>query len=119
MHIFLSASSDVLLTYCAFLQVRVYAPKSIFEDLEAAKEEYIQSTLVVHKEKKLHLPKLVEYFAKDSDLCSAGLVDMIEHLLPNSWRKSSQQCQHRKSSKTIEWIPHNFTFRYLLSKELA
>ncbi|XP_015574576.1 uncharacterized protein LOC8279547 isoform X1 [Ricinus communis] len=104
---------------CSDPALRVYTPKSVFEDLEAAKEEYIQSTLIVHKEKKLHLPKLVESFAKDSDLCSAGLLDMIEHLLPHSWRKSVQQCQHRKSSKTLEWIPHNFTFRYLLSKELA
>ncbi|XP_050235361.1 uncharacterized protein LOC126683493 [Mercurialis annua] len=99
--------------------VRVYTPNSVFEDLEGAKEEYIQSTLFLHKDKKLHLPKLVESFAKDSDLCSAGLVDMIEHLLPNSWRKSIQQCQHRKSSKSLEWTPHNFSFRYLFSKDLA
>ncbi|CAK7329753.1 unnamed protein product [Dovyalis caffra] len=99
--------------------VRVYTPKRVFEDLEAAKEEYIQSTFIVHKEKKLHIPKIVESFAKDLELCPAGLVEMIEHLLPNYFRKRIQECQYRKFGKNIEWIPHNFAFRYLLSKELA
>ncbi|WCJ33840.1 hypothetical protein M5689_015176 [Euphorbia peplus] len=99
--------------------VRAYSPKRVFEDLESAKEEYIQSTVTVNKEKKLHLPKLVESYAKEVDLCPAGLMDMIEHLLPSSVRNSILQFKQRKVSKSIEWIPHNFTFRYLLSKELA
>ncbi|KAL9370908.1 hypothetical protein Peur_036048 [Populus x canadensis] len=99
--------------------VRVYTPKRVFEDLEAAKEEYIQSAFIVHKEKKLHIPKIVESFAKDLELCPAGLMEMIEHLLPHCLRKRIQECRHRKFGKNIEWIPHNFAFRYLLSKELA
>ncbi|KAJ6409695.1 hypothetical protein OIU84_009236 [Salix udensis] len=99
--------------------VRVYTPKRVFEDLEAAKEEYIQSTIIVQKEKKLHIPKIVDSFAKDLELCPAGVVEMIEHLLPNGLRKRIQQCRYRKYGKNIEWIPHNFAFRYLLSKELA
>uniref|UniRef100_A0A6N2L7M6 DUF547 domain-containing protein n=1 Tax=Salix viminalis TaxID=40686 RepID=A0A6N2L7M6_SALVM len=99
--------------------VRVYTPKRVFEDLEAAKEEYIQSTFIVHKEKKLHIPKIVDSFAKDLELCPAGVVEMIEHLLPNGVRKRIQECRYRKYGKNIEWIPHNFAFRYLLSKELA
>ncbi|KAG5238908.1 Lzipper-MIP1 domain-containing [Salix suchowensis] len=100
-------------------KVRVYTPKRVFEDLEAAKEEYIQSTIIVQKEKKLHIPKIVDSFAKDLELCPAGVVEMIEHLLPNGLRKRIQQCRYRKYGKNIEWIPHNFAFRYLLSKELA
>ncbi|KAF9675975.1 hypothetical protein SADUNF_Sadunf09G0090000 [Salix dunnii] len=99
--------------------VRVYTPKRVFEDLEAAKEEYIQSTFIVHKEKKLHIPKIVDSFAKDLELCPAGVVEMIEHLLPHGLRKRIRECRYRKYGKNIEWIPHNFAFRYLLSKELA
>ncbi|KAF2305870.1 hypothetical protein GH714_008511 [Hevea brasiliensis] len=104
---------------CSDPAVRVYTPKRVFEDLETAKEEYIQSNLIIRQDKKLHLPKLVECFAKDLDLCPDGLLDMIEHLLPNSLRKSIQDCQHGKSGKSIEWIHHNFAFRYLISKELV
>jgi hypothetical protein len=91
----------------------------VFEEMEAAKEEYIQSTFSIRKDQKILLPKIVESFAKDSGFCSADLVQMIEHFMPDTRRKSIQQCQHKRTWKGIEWIPHNFTFRYMLSKELA
>ncbi|XP_030486551.1 uncharacterized protein LOC115703172 isoform X2 [Cannabis sativa] len=101
-------------------QVRVYTPKRVFEELEMAKEEYIQSTFVMQKEHKILLPKLVESFAKDSGLSPADLVEMVEHFVPDSRRKTiHHHCQHKKFWKGIEWIPHNFTFHYLLSKEVA
>ncbi|KAL5562581.1 hypothetical protein UlMin_032328 [Ulmus minor] len=100
--------------------VRVYTPKRVFEELETAKEEYVQSTLIVHKEHKILLPKIVESFAKDSGLSTANLVEMVEHFISDSRRKTIvQHCQHKKTWKGIEWIPHNFTFHYLLSKEAA
>ncbi|KAM6541731.1 hypothetical protein CsatB_006178 [Cannabis sativa] len=100
--------------------VRVYTPKTVFEELEMAKEEYIQSTFVMQKEHKILLPKLVESFAKDSGLSPADLVEMVEHFVPDSRRKTiHHHCQHKKFWKGIEWIPHNFTFHYLLSKEVA
>ncbi|KAH9695880.1 hypothetical protein KPL71_022948 [Citrus sinensis] len=99
--------------------VRIYTPKRVFQDLETAKEEYIQSNFSINKEQKIMLPKIVDSFAKDSDMCQAGLLEMIEHILPDSLKKNIQQCQNKRSGKSIEWIPHNFAFRFLLSKELA
>ncbi|XP_057965271.1 uncharacterized protein LOC131155841 [Malania oleifera] len=99
--------------------VRVYTPKRIFLELELAKEEYIQTTFCIRKEQKVLMPKLVESFAKDLDLCPIGLLKMIEHFMPASLMKSIQQCRRGKFSKSIEWIPHKFAFRYLLSNELA
>ncbi|ONH91327.1 hypothetical protein PRUPE_8G106700 [Prunus persica] len=99
--------------------VRVYTSKRVFEELETAKHEYIQSTFLVHKEQKILLPKIVESFAKDTGLCSADLMGMIEHFMPDFQRKSNKPFQHKRTWKGIEWIPHNFTFRYLLSKEVA
>ena len=97
----------------------MYTSKRVFEELETAKEEYLQSTFILHKEQKILLPQIVESFAKDSGLCPVGLAEMIEHFMPDSTRKRIQQCQHKKNWKGIEWIPHNFTFQYLLSKEVA
>lgn len=93
----------------------------MFEELETAKEEYVQSNFIVHKEQKILLPKIVESFAKDSGLSLVDLVEMVEHFMPDSQRKniSIHHCQHKKIWKAIEWIPHNFTFHYLLSKEVA
>ncbi|KAF8410618.1 hypothetical protein HHK36_003150 [Tetracentron sinense] len=99
--------------------VRICTPKRVFQELEAAKEEYIRATFGVRNEQKILLPKIVESFAKDSGLCPLGVVEMIQQCMPETLRKSIQRCQQGKSRKSIEWIPHNFGFRYLISKELV
>ncbi|KAM7474961.1 hypothetical protein LguiB_022204 [Lonicera macranthoides] len=99
--------------------VRIYTPKSVFQELEMAKEEYIQTTSRIRNNHKILLPKIIESYAKESDLCSVGLYEMILHSMPDSLRKRFQQPQQGKFSKKIEWVPHNFNFRYLLSRELA
>ncbi|XP_059283212.1 uncharacterized protein LOC132036827 isoform X2 [Lycium ferocissimum] len=98
--------------------VRVYTPKRVFQELEAAKEEYIRATFGVKKDQKVLLPKVVESFAKESGLCPAGVMEMIQQSLPESLRKSIKKIQQGNSHKNIEWVPHNFAFRYLIMKEL-
>ena len=90
----------------------------MLQELDAAKEEYIRATFGVRKDQKVTLPKVVESYAKDLGLCTAGIVEMIQHSLPDSLRKTLEKCQSLKSRKSIEWMPHNFSFRYLISKEL-
>ncbi|GLT96987.1 hypothetical protein SLE2022_145750 [Rubroshorea leprosula] len=99
--------------------VRMYTSKKVFQQLEVAKEDYIQSNFSFNKEKKILMPKIMEYFAKDSDICQAVLVQMVEEFMPQSLRKNIQQSCHRKRGKSIEWIPHNFAFQYLLSRDLV
>ncbi|XP_039000025.1 uncharacterized protein LOC120125734 [Hibiscus syriacus] len=98
--------------------VRAYTPKKVFQELETAKQEYIRASFGVRKDLKILLPKIVESFTKDSSLSPAGLIEMLEQSLPESLRRSIRKCPVNKSRKRIEWIPHNFTFRYLISKEL-
>ncbi|KAL0543015.1 hypothetical protein IC582_018102 [Cucumis melo] len=99
--------------------VRVYTPKGVLQELETAKEEYIRATFGIRKDKKVVLPKIVESFAKESRLCTAGTMEMIQKSLPESLRRSVSKCQNGKSRKNIEWISHNFTFRYLISREMV
>ncbi|KAL8151868.1 hypothetical protein V2J09_021676 [Rumex salicifolius] len=87
-------------------------------DLEASKDEYIRATFGMRKDQKLILPKLLETYAKDSGLSTASIVETIQQSLPDSLRKSLKKCHVGKSKKSIEWVPHNFSFRYLVSKEL-
>ncbi|XP_010557998.1 PREDICTED: uncharacterized protein LOC104826805 [Tarenaya hassleriana] len=90
--------------------VRVYTAKRIHQELETAKEEYVRASLGV-RNGKMVLPKLVETFAKDSGLC---VTEMVWKILPESSRKCLKRC---KSRRGIEWIPHSFGFRYLISRE--
>jgi len=103
----------------AFLQLRAYTPKRVLQELEAAKEEYIRATFGVRKDHKVVLPKIVDSYAKDLGLSPVGIIEMIQQSLPDSLRKTLKKCQPGKSRKCIEWMPHNFTFRYLISKELV
>ncbi|CAI0429390.1 unnamed protein product [Linum tenue] len=99
--------------------VRAYTPKAVYQELEAAKDEYIRATFGVRKDQRILLPKIVETFAKDSGLSQSAVVEMIQGSLPDSLRKCVRKCQLGKPRKIIEWMPHNFSFRYLISKELA
>ncbi|KAE9616533.1 putative ternary complex factor MIP1, leucine-zipper [Lupinus albus] len=99
--------------------VRLYTSKRVFEELELGKEEYIKSTITITKEQKLVLPKIVDSFAKKSGLEASALMEIIKPYLPDSERKSIQDFQSKRSWKGIELDPHNFTFHYLISKELA
>ncbi|KAK8665194.1 hypothetical protein V6N13_005368 [Hibiscus sabdariffa] len=88
-------------------EIRIYTSKEVFHELEVAKEEYIQANFSVNMEQKIMLPKTMEYAAKDSDVCSSGLLQMVEQFMPGPLRKNIQQSCKRKNGKIIEWIPHN------------
>ncbi|XP_012573235.1 uncharacterized protein [Cicer arietinum] len=99
--------------------VRLYTSKRVLEELQSAKEEYIQSNISITKEHKIIIPKIVDSFAKSSCLGTSDLVEMVKPYLPESQRKNIQEFQSKTSWKGIELTPHDFTFHYLLSKELA
>ncbi|XP_058758048.1 uncharacterized protein LOC131631271 [Vicia villosa] len=99
--------------------VRLYTSKRVLEELQSAKEEYIQSNIVITKEHKIILPKIVDSFAKSAGLGVSDLVEMVKLYLPESQRKSIQEFQSKTSWKGTEVTSHDFTFHYLLSKELA
>ncbi|PWA87663.1 ternary complex factor MIP1, leucine-zipper [Artemisia annua] len=99
--------------------VRVYTPKRVFQELETAKEEFIRATFGVGKDQRILLPKIVESFAKDSRLCDAGVIEMVQLCLPNKLKKTIKKHHLAKLRKKIEYVPHDFTFRYLISKELV
>ncbi|KAJ6419989.1 hypothetical protein OIU84_030002 [Salix udensis] len=100
--------------------VRVYTPKRVIHELEVAKEEYIRATFGVRKGPESPTSKdhgiLCKGFRFMSSGCSRNDPTIFS---PESVRKCLKKCQLGKPHKTIEWTPHNFTFRYLISKELV
>ncbi|KAI3914419.1 hypothetical protein MKW92_053210 [Papaver armeniacum] len=114
--------TEPLYTLHCVQEVRMYTPKKVFLELESAKEEYVRATFGVRsKVQKILLPKIVESFTKDLGLCPVGLLEMIQKCMPDNLRKTMKRYQQQGGfpRKSIEWIPHNFTFRYLISRELA
>lgn len=90
----------------------MYRAERVREELEVAKEEYVRASLGVGKDHKIVLPKVVESFAKESGLRVGGVMEMIQQCVPRSIRV------HKCKSANIHWIPHNFTFRYLICRDL-
>lgn len=101
------------------LQLRAYTAKSIYQDLEVAKAEFIQANVSVVKETKIILPKILQYYAKDACLELVDLLKMVYDYIPEAQRKSIQTCCKRRPDKYVEWSPYKSSFRYLVHTDLA
>jgi hypothetical protein len=108
-------------------QVRLYTPTRLFQQLEAAKEEYVRANVGVRgrgQHHKLLLPKVVESYARDAGLAAQEVATMAESHLPESLRATvrrggGQQAGRARARGGVVWRPHNLVFRYLLAKELV
>ncbi|KAJ0987141.1 hypothetical protein J5N97_005497 [Dioscorea zingiberensis] len=98
--------------------VRVYTAKNVLQELELAKDEFIQANMSIKKESKIILPKILYYYAKDASLELSELLKMIINCVPLSQQKIIQRCLKGRIEKCIEWSPHKSTFRYLLHRDL-
>ena len=109
------------------LQVRLYSSKSLFQQLEAAKEEYIRANVGVRGrgQHKIILPKALELYARDAGLGGQEVVAAVECHLPEGLRDAVRRSQQQagrargRGGAGVEWKPHNLAFRYLLAKELV
>lgn len=103
-----------------FVQVRTYTADGVVGELEKSKMDYLQASIVVTSTKRILIPHLLHSnmhdFARDLD----SLVDWIVNQLPTSWplRKSMLECLKgrttAKISHTVDVIPNNSEFQYLL-----
>ncbi|KAF5747270.1 putative electron transporter [Tripterygium wilfordii] len=99
--------------------VRVYRAKNIFHDLKLAKEEYIETNLYIHKEKKILLPRILYYFAKDMSLDMPRLLEIITGCLSNIQREAITKRIKGRLEKHANWLPHDSSFRYIIHGDLA
>ncbi|XP_066395726.1 uncharacterized protein [Miscanthus floridulus] len=102
--------------------VRVYFPKRLAQQLEAAREGYVRATAGVWKDHRVLLPKLLDAYARDAGLSPDRLLDAVQRCLPETLRTVVQRCRRgdgRSAGKVVEWVPHRQSFRYLLARDLA
>ncbi|KAG1358975.1 hypothetical protein COCNU_08G004210 [Cocos nucifera] len=86
---------------CSDPPVRLYTAKGINEELELAKAEFIQVNVSVRKEKKIVLPKILYYYAKDAYLELSDLMEMVCNCMPEAQQKAIRECLKRKLDKTL------------------
>lgn len=104
------------------MQVRVYTADGVIAELEKSKLEYLQASIVVTSTKKIAFPDLLLRNMLDFAVDTDSLVEWVCHQLPTSGslRKSIVDCFKGHSSGkipsiTVEKIPYDFEFQYLLA----
>ncbi|XP_068646164.1 uncharacterized protein [Aristolochia californica] len=97
--------------------VRIYTTDGVSNELEKAKLEYLQASIVVKSTKRLMIPRLLNEFGKNTD----SLVEWVCDQLPTSGslRKSMVECYRGQGNGKIrdvaEIMPYEFDFQYLLA----
>ena len=97
------------------MQVRLYSSKRLFQQLEAAKEEYIRANVGVRGRglHKIILPKALELYARDAGLGAQEVVAAVECHLPEGlrdavhWSQQAGRARGRGGGGSVEWKPHN------------
>ncbi|KAM0847458.1 hypothetical protein ACQ4PT_054996 [Festuca glaucescens] len=120
-----SSEPNILFALCCGIRsspaLRIYKADRVMMDLEKAKLDYLQASLVVTSTRKLMIPSLIHSnmhdFAKDME----SLLRWICDQLPTSWslRKSMVGCLrgqqgHLKVDDVMEVIQYDYEFQYLL-----
>ncbi|CAN6310076.1 unnamed protein product [Urochloa humidicola] len=123
-----SSEPNILFALCCGIRsspaLRIYKADRVAMDLEKAKLEYLQASLVVTSTRRLMIPSLIHSnmhdFAKDME----SLLRWICEQLPTSWslRKSMVDCLSLRSSsmhlikmeEVVDVIPFDYEFQYLL-----
>ncbi|PRQ33489.1 putative ternary complex factor MIP1, leucine-zipper [Rosa chinensis] len=101
--------------------VKIYTADSVVAELEKSKLEYLQASIVVTSTKKIGFPELLLGNMLDFAVDVDSLVQWVCHQLPTSGslRKSMVDCfrghSGGKISTTVEKMPYDFEFHYLLA----
>ncbi|KAJ0021705.1 hypothetical protein Pint_32117 [Pistacia integerrima] len=102
--------------------VRIYTAEGVIGELEKSKLEYLQASIVVTNTRKIAIPELLIRNMNDFAMDIDTLVEWVCHQLPTSGslRKSMVDCFRQghnsgKISTSVEKIPYDFEFQYLLA----
>ncbi|WCJ40997.1 hypothetical protein M5689_021889 [Euphorbia peplus] len=102
--------------------VKIYTGEGVIGELEKAKLEYLQASIIVTNTKRIAFPELMLRNMNDFALDTNSLVEWVCQQLPTSGslRKSIVDCFRTHNSGKIttislDQIPFDFDFQYLLS----
>ncbi|MCO5568200.1 hypothetical protein L7F22_021896 [Adiantum nelumboides] len=100
--------------------VRVYTAKNVYQELDAAKREFLQANIIVRKDNKVLMPRVLEAFARESSMSTLHLLEWACENVSEHQRRELRICMKVRSfNRCIEWTPYNFNFRYLFVRDLA
>ncbi|KAH7423610.1 hypothetical protein KP509_12G063900 [Ceratopteris richardii] len=103
--------------------VRIYTAKRVHDQLETAMKEYLQASIGFQNSRKIYLPKILEWYMKEASLSHSYLLDWVAQYVNEQEKENIRRCIHSKPHRTathcIEWMPYNFSFRYILHRDVT
>ncbi|KAJ4758792.1 hypothetical protein LUZ62_069167 [Rhynchospora pubera] len=101
--------------------VRLYTAKQIYKELHSAKTEFILANVLVKKQNKILLPRMLYYYGKDASFELRDILEMICKCLPESQQRKDMErlCLKKKIEKYVEWLPYKSSFKYVVHRGLA
>uniref|UniRef100_A0A1D1YT63 Ferrochelatase n=1 Tax=Anthurium amnicola TaxID=1678845 RepID=A0A1D1YT63_9ARAE len=99
--------------------VRIYTSKNVLKELEIAKDEFIQANVSMHKETKIILPKILQYYAKDASMDLSTMLEIVHDCMPEIPQKIIQRFIRGRPEKCVGWLPYKSNFRYIIHRDLA
>ncbi|KAG0592999.1 hypothetical protein KC19_1G296900 [Ceratodon purpureus] len=97
--------------------MRVYTVTNIETELEQACRDYLMAAVGVNKKKRITIPKVLHWYARDFSHDAESLIEWIAAKLPQEKRAAFDECAKKKSSKGIRHRmsvqPYDWSFRYL------
>lgn len=102
------------------MQLRVYTPEEVVNELEKAKVEYLEASVGVTSKRKIMIPKLLQWYMRDFADNMESLLEWIYSQLPRSGslKRLMMECINGEvkspSTKMVEIQPYESEFRYLL-----
>lgn len=103
------------------LQLRVYTPNEVVNELGKAKVEYLEASVGVTSKRKIIVPKLLQWHMRDFADDMESLLEWIYSQLPRSGslKRLMMECLNGETrstrTKMVEIQPYEFEFRYLLA----
>lgn len=102
------------------MQLRVYTPEEVVNELERAKLEYLEASVGVTNKRKIVVPKLLQWHMRDFADDMESLLEWIYSQLPRSGslKRLMMECLNgdlkTPLTKMVETQPYISEFRYMV-----
>ncbi|KAF7141060.1 hypothetical protein RHSIM_Rhsim06G0014600 [Rhododendron simsii] len=106
-----AAEADLLYVVTATSKVWGELTSVLNADLKLAQEEFVQASIYIDKGRKILLPKILDYFAKDMSLDVPRLLKVVNDCLSEVQQMAIIKCIKCRVDKYIPWLPQRSTFR--------
>ncbi|CAM6047633.1 unnamed protein product [Sphagnum compactum] len=101
--------------------MRVYTGTDVRAELQASCKDFLLAAVGINRHKRVLLPKILHWYARDFSHDAQSLMEWISTQLPQEKKEALRQCL-KKSGKQLRHhmtvLPYDWSFRYLFDRNI-